>query len=164
MSPPRSKITKVIDQDLARLVEPRVFGDIGAGKNEPFYARVYAVVKMVPAGRVTTYGDVGTILGSPRVARQVGWALSNLPPDTDVPWQRVINAHGMVSWRGEMARASLQEALLRAEGVVIGERGKVDLPALRWHYPGVVVPFRGTGAPGAPVSAPRASRRAPPGG
>ena len=152
MSPPKRA---TVDQ----LLEPRVFDDIGAGKNEHFYARVYAVVHMVPAGRVTTYGDVGTILGSPRVARQVGWALSNLPPGSDVPWHRVINAHGMVSWRGDLARASLQEALLRSEGVAISERGRLDLPSLRWHYPDVVVPFRGVEA--APVKASVAARRRP---
>jgi len=139
MSPRARSIVKDIDD----LVEPRVLSarGLGAGKNPGFYARVYAVVNMVPGGRVTTYGDVGTILGSPRVARQVGWALASLPPDSDVPWQRVINAHGMVSWRGELARAALQEALLRAEGIAIDERGRLDLAALRWHYPGVVVPF-----------------------
>lgn len=121
------------------LVEPRV---IGPG----FYERVYAVVRLVPPGWVTTYGDVGTILGSPRVARQVGWALANLEPHSDVPWQRVVNAHGMVSWRGDLSRASLQEALLRAEGVAIGDSGRLDLEACRWRYPGVVVPFD----PGAP--------------
>lgn len=116
------------------LVEPRV---IGPG----FYDKVYAVVRMVPPGWVTTYGDVGTILGSPRVARQVGWALANLEPGHDVPWQRVVNAHGMVSWRGDLQRASLQEALLRAEGVEIDADGRLDLKALRWSYPGVVVPY-----------------------
>jgi len=141
MSRRRSKV----DRDLARQMEPRVLGrddDLAVGRNDGFYRRVYAVVSLVPPGRVTTYGDVGTMLGSPRIARQVGWALASLPPDSDVPWQRVINAHGMVSWRGELARAALQEALLRAEGVAIAERGRLDLEALRWHYPGVVVPFR----------------------
>ena len=114
--------------------EPRV---IGPG----FHGRVYAVVRLVPPGWVTTYGDVGTILGSPRVARQVGWALANLEPGSDVPWQRVVNAHGMVSWRGDLGRAGLQEALLRAEGVAIDADGRLDLEAHRWSYPGVVVPF-----------------------
>jgi len=120
----------------ADLSEPRV---VGPG----FYQRVYEVVCLVPAGHVTTYGDVGTILGSPRVARQVGFALANLPDDTDVPWQRVINARGMVSWRGDMGRASLQEALLKSEGVTIGADGKLDLAAYRWSYPGITVPFNG---------------------
>ena len=120
---------------LRESAEPKV---IGPG----FYERVYAVVCMVPAGRVTTYGDVATMLGSPRVARQVGWALANLERE-EVPWHRVVNAHGMVSWRGDMGRPSLQEALLRAEGVAIDEGGKLDLRALRWDYPGVTVPYRG---------------------
>lgn len=107
--------------------EPRV---CGPGFNE----RVYAVVRRVPRGRVTTYGDVGAVLGSPRVARQVGWALAALPSDTDVPWQRVINAKGMVSGRGELGRAELQEALLRQEGVVFDARGRCDLRALRWDW------------------------------
>lgn len=117
------------------VLEPRV---IGPG----FHERVYAVVCLVPAGHVTTYGDVGTMLGSPRVARQVGWALANLSHD-EVPWHRVINARGMVSWRGEFPRASLQEALLRAEGVVIDAAGKLDLAAYRWSYPGITVPYDG---------------------
>jgi len=122
----------------ADLSEPKV---IGPG----FYERVYAVVCLVPPGHVTTYGDVGTMLGSPRVARQVGWALANLGPEIShsVPWQRVINAHGMVSWRGDLARASLQEALLRAEGVVVAADGKLDLAAYRWSYPGITVPYHG---------------------
>lgn len=137
MSPKR----KLLDDGA---LEPRLFGPDGAlraGKNPGFYALVYAVVRLVPAGRVTTYGDVGTIIGSPRIARQVGWALSNLDDDT-VPWQRVINAHGSVSARGDVVRAALQQALLRSEGVVIDPQGRIDLAALRYDYPGVAVPFR----------------------
>lgn len=119
------------------LIEPRV---IGPG----FHENVYAVVRLVPPGRVTTYGDVGTMLGSPRVARQVGWALANLPAGSDVPWQRVINAHGQVSFRGDLIRARLQEALLRAEGIVLDDDGTLDLATLRWTYPGVSVPYART--------------------
>ncbi len=99
-----------------------------------FNDRVYEVVRRVPAGRVTTYGDVASVLGSPRVARQVGWALSSLPAGTDVPWQRVINAKGMVSGRGEIDRAEVQEALLRGEGVDFDARGRCDLRSLRWDW------------------------------
>lgn len=121
---------------LADLSEPRV---VGPG----FYQRVYDVVRLVPAGHVTTYSDVGTILGSPRVARQVGFALAGLPDDTDVPWQRVINARGMVSYRGDLGRASLQEALLKSEGIVVDKDGKLDLATYRWSYPGITVPYDG---------------------
>lgn len=108
-----------------------------------FYAQVWAVVRLVPAGRVTTYGDVGTMLGSARIARQVGYALAGLPADTDVPWQRVVNARGVVSFRGDLGRAGLQGALLRAEGVAVSDDGRLDLARFRWDYPGITVPYRG---------------------
>lgn len=96
-----------------------------------FHARVYAVVRRCPPGRVTTYGDVAAALGSPRVARHVGWALAALRDD-DVPWHRVINARGRISFKGDSPRAILQEARLRAEGVVFSDTGRVDLKRLRW--------------------------------
>jgi methylated-DNA-protein-cysteine methyltransferase-like protein len=116
--------------------EPRV---IGPG----FHEDVYAVVRLVPPGHVTTYGDVGTMLGSARIARQVGWALSSLPPTlTDVPWHRVINARGTVSFRGDLVRATQQETLLKIEGIILDEDGRLDLEAHRYRYPGIAVPYR----------------------
>ncbi len=100
-----------------------------------FHARVAAAVHMVPPGRVTTYGDVAGVLGSPRVARQVGWALAALPAGSEVPWHRVINAQGRISPRGDVVRASEQQGLLEAEGVSFDASGRVDLTALRWDWP-----------------------------
>jgi methylated-DNA-protein-cysteine methyltransferase related protein len=97
-----------------------------------FHARVYGLVRQVPAGRVTTYGDVASALGSPRVARHVGFALAALRDD-DVPWQRVINARGTISFRGDTARGELQRRLLEAEGVRFDPAGRVPLAALRFR-------------------------------
>jgi methylated-DNA-protein-cysteine methyltransferase related protein len=99
-----------------------------------FNRRVYAVVRRVEPGFVTTYGDVATILGSPRVARHVGFALAALT-DPDVPWHRVINAQGLISFRGDVGRSGEQRALLEAEGVEFDERERVDLKRFRWPYP-----------------------------
>lgn len=119
------------------------------GSDEPrvvtpgFYRRVYAVVRQIPPGRVATYGLVGTILGSPRVARQVGFALAALDRLNDeppVPWQRVINAKGMVSHRGDVVRAQRQVELLEREGVAFDDRGRVDLGTYLWDYVDVLVP------------------------
>ena len=96
-----------------------------------FHARVYAVVRRVPAGRVTTYGDVAAALGSPRVARHVGWALAALR-EPDVPWHRVINATGRISARGDLVRAEEQRRRLEDEGVTFDESGRCDLRRLRW--------------------------------
>jgi len=101
-----------------------------------FHARVYAVVRQVPAGRVTTYGDVATILGSPRVARHVGWALAALPADqADVPWHRVLNARGTISFKGDLVRGEVQRERLADEGVTFDANGRVDLKRLRWTDP-----------------------------
>ena len=98
-----------------------------------FHERVYAVVRRVPRGRVTTYGDVATLLGSPRVARHVGWALAALrDAPTDVPWHRVVNGRGRVSHRGDLWRAEDQVLRLSGEGLAFDPAGRlVDFVALR---------------------------------
>ncbi len=98
-----------------------------------FRERVYAVVRQVPPGRVTTYGDVAAVLGSPRVARQVGFALAALQ-DPAVPWHRVINARGAISFRGDTGRGEEQRRRLEGEGGVFDAAGRLDLRALRWTW------------------------------
>jgi alkylated DNA nucleotide flippase Atl1 len=98
-----------------------------------FHGRVYALVAQVPPGRVTTYGDVAAALGTPRVARQVGWALAACRDDA-VPWHRVINAKGTISFRGDTPRAVLQRARLEDEGVGFDAEGRVALAALRHTF------------------------------
>jgi len=127
--------------------EPRV---VGPG----FHAKVYEVVRRVPRGKVTTYGDVATMLGSPRVARQVGYALAALDPrrldkaldprrldkalekscGAVVPWHRVINAQGAVSFKGDVVRGTMQRKLLENEGVHFDEHERCDLASLRFDY------------------------------
>lgn len=111
---------------MAPAVEPRV---VSPG----FHARVYAVVRQVPAGFVTTYGQVATLLGSPRVARHVGFALAALSPDHEpVPWHRVINSQGRISHRDDAD----QQRMLEDEGVSFDERGRVDLRRFLYTFPG----------------------------
>ena len=102
--------------------------------SEGFHSRVFAVVCRVPFGQVTTYGDVATLLGSPRVARHVGFALAALS-DPAVPWHRVINAQGRISHRGDLVRAENQRRRLEAEGVVFDAAGRVELRRFRHRYP-----------------------------
>lgn len=106
--------------------EPRVV-------TEGFHERVYEVVRRVPPGHLTTYGDVATALGSPRVARHVGWALAALR-EGDVPWHRVINAQGRISFKGDLVRGETQRRRLEAEGVVFDAAGRAPLKALRWRF------------------------------
>lgn len=110
--------------------EPRI---IGPG----FRAQVYAVVKKVPKGKVTTYGDVAGALGSRRIARQVGFALAALDDENaeQVPWQRVINASGRISFRGDVVRGTAQQRALEREGIAFDEGGRViDFESRRHRF------------------------------
>ena len=98
-----------------------------------FYDAVYTLVRDIPRGRVMTYGQIATILGAPRAARAVGYALRALEEGSDVPWQRVINSKGGVSARGDDQRPSLQYELLDEEGVQFGTNDTCDLAIYRWE-------------------------------
>jgi methylated-DNA-protein-cysteine methyltransferase-like protein len=95
-------------------------------------ARIYDVVRRIPRGRVSTYGDVAKAAGLPGHARQVGYALAALEAHTDVPWHRVVNAQGRVSARrGDRSSESIQRALLRSEGIRFGPAGAIDMTRFR---------------------------------
>jgi len=101
------------------------------------WEEIYAVVRRIPRGRVTTYGAVAQLLGRPRGARQVGYALAALRGTRhDVPWQRVLGARprsrAAVSILDPMG-AAVQEAKLRREGVLLDQRGMVDLLRFGWR-------------------------------
>jgi methylated-DNA-protein-cysteine methyltransferase related protein len=93
----------------------------------PFFERVYAAVRAIPRGRVATYGQVARLVGVPRGARAVGWALRALDPRRarGVPWHRVVGAGGRISLRAG-AGPVLQRRRLQAEGVRL-RLGRVDL-------------------------------------
>ena len=75
-------------------------GNPVADNAESVYQKILLVVRQIPRGRVATYGQIAWIVGaaSPRMA---GYALGGLPPDTDIPWQRVVNGQGGISPRGD---------------------------------------------------------------
>ncbi len=96
-----------------------------------FYDRVYEVVRTIPRGKVMTYGQIARLLGSPRAARAVGYALqAGLEA---VPWQRVINERGTISQRGDGSSGLKQRVLLEAEGVEFGLDGRCDLEEYRYR-------------------------------
>ena len=102
-----------------------------------FYEQVYAVVRRIPRGRVTSYGRVAAMLGHANAARAVGYALGALGSKRDsrppVPWHRVINSAGRISTPNTDGSADQQRDLLRSEGVVVGEDYRVDLSVYLWQ-------------------------------
>ncbi|KAF7881321.1 hypothetical protein EAF00_011994 [Botryotinia globosa] len=109
-----------------------------------FYHSVYLAIQEIPHGKVTTYGHIARLIGTPNRPRQVGICLKHLPsfPSTsassttstplfhngNVPWQRVINAKGEISPRSHPSGAQNQAAILRSEGV------EVTIDALNTHH------------------------------
>jgi methylated-DNA-protein-cysteine methyltransferase-like protein len=101
-----------------------------------FYEQVYAVVRRIPAGKVTSYGRVAQMLGAPNAARAVGYALRALNDKgddyADVPWQRVVNSQGRISIVNREHGAQRQAELLRAEGVEVSQQLRIDLETYLW--------------------------------
>ena len=98
-----------------------------------FYEAVYRLVRRIPRGRVMTYGQIATILGCPRAARAVGYAMHASGARDDVPWQRVINSKGRISAKTEVERPLIQRMLLEAEGVGFDETETCDLGLYLWE-------------------------------
>jgi len=104
-----------------------------------FYEQVYAVVRQIPAGAVTSYGRVAAMLGAPNAARAVGYALRALkdktdkPDYSDIPWQRVVNSQGRISIVNREFGAKLQAELLRQEGIEVDDELRINLEKYLWE-------------------------------
>ena len=99
-----------------------------------FDQRVYALVALIPAGRLATYGQIAELLGAYGSARQVGWALRRLPLPSTVPWQRVVNAQGRISMDPSRQGSDwIQRELLLGEGIAVAADGRLPLAAHRWQ-------------------------------
>jgi methylated-DNA-protein-cysteine methyltransferase-like protein len=97
-----------------------------------FHADVYKAVSRIPKGKVTTYGFIAALIGHPRSARQVGWALRNTPKGVNIPWWRVINATGYISIKNPEVTKNLQKELLEKEGIRVTRKYTVNLKESLW--------------------------------
>lgn len=99
--------------------------------DNPKHQKIWAVVKKIPKGRVSTYGDVARRAGFPHCARMVGVALRAAPVSLNVPWYRVINAKGRISFPVGDEKESAQRERLEKEGIVFSS-GTVSLKKYAW--------------------------------
>lgn len=95
---------------------------------------IWQTVCAIPQGKVATYGQVAELAGLKGMARYVGFALASLAPGSDVPWHRVVNAQGRISFAEFSAAAREQTERLRAEGVEVNQ-GRIALRQYRWSNP-----------------------------
>ena len=105
-----------------------------------FYEKVYAVVRCIPRGKVTSYGRIASMLWKPQASRAVGYALRNLrhrmhePEFANVPWQRVVNKEGVIRVASPGEKNLLQAELLELEGVnVTVPAYRVDMKKYLWE-------------------------------
>lgn len=98
---------------------------------QQFSLQAIGLLQKVPAGRVTTYGDIAALAGSPRGARQVSRLLSSSAQKYNLPWHRVVNREGRISPRSSGGHL-WQRQLLEEEGIIFDASGRVDLVRFGW--------------------------------
>ena len=99
--------------------------------DKDFYQSIFDLVKLIPKGKVCTYGAIGKYLGSAKSARMVGWALNKCP--SDVPAHRVVNKQGLLTGKMHFDGITLMQDLLENEGVEIKNNQIIDLEKYLWE-------------------------------
>ena len=101
-------------------------------ENDNFFERVYAVVRQIPYGKVTSYGAIAKVLGTARSARMVGWAMNSSHNLEDVPAHRVVNRNGLLTGKMHFDGTNLMQQLLENEGIVVVDNQIVDFKKVFW--------------------------------
>lgn len=102
--------------------------------NSNFFSKVYSVARLIPEGRVTSYGAIARFIGSPQSARMVGWALNstkNLPHW--VPAHRVVNRNGILTGKKHFFGINTMQELLVSEGVEIEDDKIINFQKIFWN-------------------------------
>lgn len=99
-----------------------------------FFQDVHDVVRLIPRGRVTTYGAIAKYLGSARSSRMVGWAMNASHTQTDIPAHRVVNRQGMLTGKMMFSYPMQMQELLEAEGIRVVDDRVVDFKNVYWEF------------------------------
>ncbi len=100
--------------------------------NENFFERVYHVVRKIPFGKVTSYGEIAKFLGAARSARMVGWAMNAAHNDVTIPAHRVVNKQGILTGKHHFNGTNLMQQLLENEGVTIVDNKIMNFKEVFW--------------------------------
>lgn len=101
--------------------------------NKNTFQTIWDTVRRVPPGQVATYGQIARLVGMPRGARVVGYAMAACPGDSDVPCHRVVDRFGGTKKAFDDYMPGMQRALLEAEGVPFRGDGTADLEQCQWQ-------------------------------
>ena len=102
-------------------------------KEKPnFFEQCYQVAKLIPYGRVTSYGSIAKYLGAARSARMVGWAMNASHGNLEIPAHRVVNRKGLLTGKHHFEGVNLMQQLLESEGVVVKDNQIQNFEAIFW--------------------------------
>lgn len=102
-------------------------------KSDNFFEKVYQVARLIPCGRVTSYGEIAKYLGAARSARMVGWAMNNAHGQKEeVPAHRVVNRKGLLTGKHHFDGTNLMQQLLESEGIVVVDNQIQDFEKVLW--------------------------------
>ena len=100
-------------------------------KEGTLFRNILDIVNQIPKGKVATYGQIATIAGTQN-PRLVGFALATLKEDTDIPWFRVINSKGKISFPEQNDGFKIQYSLLQNEGIIFDAKNRINLKQYVW--------------------------------
>lgn len=101
--------------------------------NDNFFEKVYEVAKLIPYGRVTSYGAIAKYLGAARSARMVGWAMNASHNREDIPAHRVVNRVGLLTGKQHFDGTNLMQQLLENEGVKVVDHQIQNFNEVFWN-------------------------------
>ncbi len=101
--------------------------------NDNFFEKSYAVARLIPLGRVTSYGAIATYIGAARSARMVGWAMNASHNDDTVPAHRVVNRKGLLTGKMHFDGTNLMQQLLESEGIKVVDNQIQDFETVFWN-------------------------------
>lgn len=101
-------------------------------KSENFFEKVYVIAKLIPFGRVTSYGAIAKYLGAAKSARMVGWAMNASHASKNIPAHRVVNRNGLLTGKFHFEGSNLMQQLLENEGIVVVDNQIQDFQAVFW--------------------------------
>lgn len=105
-----------------------------SNENLTFFQQVYEVVRLIPFGRVTSYGAIARAIGSPGAARMVGWALNGSTKiDPDIPAHRVVNRNGLLTGSKHFGNNDAMSELLKNEGITVENNKILNFKELFWN-------------------------------
>lgn len=101
-------------------------------RHKDFFENVYAIVRLIPHGKVTSYGAIAKALGTAKSSRMVGWAMNAAHTQKDIPAHRVVNRNGLLTGKMHFSHPNKMEELLKTEGVLVNDDKIIDFHLHFW--------------------------------